>query len=97
MENNHLRVILQKINPESVVKLIVSNKRSKEYKYNKIVISPIEKNGKYVLTLECFTDKQAFKSSMNVSELTDFLEKELLENLLEQFVLEYMKGVQHDS
>ena len=80
MENNQLRVILQKINPESVVKLIVSNKRNKEYNYNKIVISPVEKNGKYVFAVECFTDKRAFRSIMNLSELTDFLENELSDN-----------------
>lgn len=80
MENNQLRVILQKINPESVVKLIVSNKRNKEYNYNKIVISPVEKNGKYVFAVECFTDKQAFRSSINISDLTNFLQNELLEN-----------------
>ncbi len=80
MENNRFRILLQKIVPESVLKIIVSNKKDKNYKYNKIVITPIEKSGKFIFKIESYTDKQAFQKSITISELTDFLEIELTDN-----------------
>ena len=41
--------------------------------------------------------KQDEVDTKRISLEPEEFEKELLENLLEQFVLEYMKGVQHDS
>ena len=80
MENNQLGIILQKIDPESVLKIILSNKRNKDQKYNKIVISPIEKNGKRIFKTECFTDKQAFQRNIAITELFELLTKELTNN-----------------
>ncbi len=80
MENNQLRIILQNINPESVIKLIVSNKRNSDCKYNKIVITPSEKNGSRTFKAESFTDKQAFHSTLTSGDLTSFLENELTDN-----------------
>ena len=80
MENNQLRILLQKINPEKIIKLIISNKRSKDYSYNKIIITPVNKAENITLKVESFTDKQAFHSSIPFSALTDFIEKELSDN-----------------
>lgn len=80
MENNQLRIILQNINPESIIKLIVSNKRNSDCKYNKIVITPLEKNGRRTFKKESFTDKQAFHSTLTSGALTSFLENELADN-----------------
>lgn len=80
MENNQLGIILQKIDPESVLKIILSNKRNKDQKYNKIVISPIEKNGKRIFKTECFTDKQAFQKNIEITELFQLLTNELTDN-----------------
>ena len=80
MENHDLRIILQNIDPNSLIKLIISNKRIKDYKYNKMIISPVKKNGKIYLKAESFTEKQAFQKNIDVSELTDLLESELTVN-----------------
>ena len=79
MENNRLRIILQNIDPTSVIKLIISNRKTVETKYNKIVITPAEKGSKS-FRIESFTDKQAFHSTEEMSRLTSFLEHELSEN-----------------
>ncbi len=80
MENNQLRTILQKIDPKSVLKIIISNKRSNEHKYNKIIISPINKTGKLMFKIESFTDKQAFQKNIDISEFIDLIESELSDN-----------------
>lgn len=80
MENNELRIILQKINPENIIKLILSNKRNKSYKYNKIIITPYQKRNELCFAVESFTDKQAFKTIIKVQELISLIETELCEN-----------------
>ena len=80
MENNQLRIILQKINPDAVIKLIISNKKKADYRYNKIVITPLKKADSLIFKAESFTDKQAFQTQLALSELTDFIEAELSEN-----------------
>lgn len=80
MENNQLKILLQKINPNEVIKLTVSNKRNKDYKYNKLVVSPVKKSESVKFRLERFTDKQAFHEIVNLAELSDLLLNELCEN-----------------
>lgn len=80
MENNQLRIILQKIHPDNIIKLIVSNKKSSDCKYNKIIITPYKNEEKQKFKVESFTDKQAFQSQIALPGLNVFLEKELSEN-----------------
>jgi len=80
MENNQLRIILQKIDPESIVRLIISNKRDKQYRFNKTVLTISKTRETKTLKIESFSDKQAFTSNIQLSELVSFLEKELTEN-----------------
>lgn len=80
MNSDNLRCLLEKINADDVVKLIISNKRSKEYQYNKIVIVPFTSGDKISFRIESFTDKQAFHRNISFAELHSFLENELSVN-----------------
>lgn len=93
MENTQLRIVLQKIDPGEVIKLIISNKKSSGGKYNKIVITPTEKAGNKSFKAESFTDKQAFHSNIEFSTLVSFLESELSENFKQLDVFLYNKNI----
>lgn len=80
MEYLELFDYIAKISPESLIKLVISNKRAKIYEYNKIVIKPVKMRDKTLLQCESFTEKQAFHKNIQVCELSDFVKKELSEN-----------------
>ena len=80
MEKNQIRIILQKINPNDVIKLIISNRKKSDYQYNKVVITPLKKDETIRFKVESFTSKQAFQTQIALSSLTDFLESELSRN-----------------
>ena len=80
MENNQLKILLQKINPCEVIKITVSNKRIKDYKYNKLVVTPVKNADGVKFKLERFTEKQAFHEIIDITKLVDLLFFELCEN-----------------
>lgn len=80
MENIQLSNVLQKINPNEIIKLILSNKRNGFGDCNKIVIQPVKRDGELCFKAESFTEKQAFHKTVLLSELFAFIEKQLAEN-----------------
>lgn len=80
MENIQLSNVLQKINPNEIIKLILSNKRNAFCDCNKIVIQPIKLDDELCFKAESFTEKQAFHKRILCSELFAFIEKQLEEN-----------------
>ncbi len=80
MNGDNLSILLEKIKVDDIVKLIISNKRSKEYQYNKIVIVPFVSRDRKCFRIESFTDKQAFQKNIQLFELHSFLENELSTN-----------------
>lgn len=80
MEYLELFDYIVKIPPESLIKLVISNKRARVYEYNKIVIKPVKLRDKTLLQCESFTDKQAFHKNIELAELCNFIKKELNEN-----------------
>ncbi len=80
MEYLELFDYIAKISPESLIKLVISNKRAKIYEYNKIVIKPVILRDKMFFQCESFTDKQAFHKNIEITELCDFVKTELNEN-----------------
>ena len=63
---------------DELIKVVISNKKNKEIKYNKIVFQLKEKNNKEYYQVEKFTDKQVFHENIDIEDLNDK-------------VLEYMK------
>lgn len=70
--------IINEICKDNIIKIVISNKKNKEIKYNKIVFQLKEKNNKEYYQVEKFTDKQVFHENIEVKDLNDR-------------VLEYMK------
>lgn len=70
--------IINEICKDNMIKVVISNKKNKEIKYNKIVFQLKEKNNKEYYQVEKFTDKQVFHENIESKYLTDR-------------VLEYMK------
>ncbi len=61
------------------IRLVFSNKKSKDYKYNKIKINFAQIKGKEIYQLEKFTQKQVFHENIETSELGASIEK-IMEN-----------------
>lgn len=80
MENNQLKILLQKINPCEVIKITVSNRRTKDYMYNKLVVTPVKSSDSIKFKLERFTEKQTFHEIIDTPKLVDSLFYELCEN-----------------
>ncbi|MEG0855146.1 MAG: SAM-dependent methyltransferase [Terrisporobacter sp.] len=55
---------------DKAVKIVISNKKNKEVKYNKIVIS-LKENKKEYYQIEKYTDKQVFHENIQVEDLKD--------------------------
>lgn len=70
--------IINEICKDNMIKVVISNKKNKEIKYNKIVFQLKEKNNKEYYQVEKFTDKQVFHENIEAKYLNDR-------------VLEYMK------
>ncbi len=54
---------------DSIAKIVISNKKNKEIKYNKITFQLKEKNNKEYYQVEKFTDKQVFHENIDIDEL----------------------------
>ncbi|MCC3869324.1 class I SAM-dependent methyltransferase [Terrisporobacter mayombei] len=70
--------IINEICKDNIIKVVISNKKNKEIKYNKIVFQLKEKNNKKYYQIEKFTDKQVFHENIETKDLN-------------YKVLEYMK------
>lgn len=60
---------INEICEEKLIKLVISNKKNKDIKYNKIVLQLKEKNNKEYYQIEKFTDKQVFHENINLEDL----------------------------
>ena len=70
--------IINEVCKDHIIKLVMSNRKNKEIKYNKVVFSLKEKNNKEYYQVEKFTDKQVFHENIHIKDLNDR-------------ILEYMK------
>ena len=70
--------IINEVCKDHIIKLVMSNRKNKEVKYNKVVFSLKEKNNKEYYQVEKFTDKQVFHENIHIKDLNDR-------------ILEYMK------
>ena len=69
---------INEICEDKLIKIVISNKKNKEIKYNKIVFQLKEKNNTEYYQVEKFTDKQVFHENINIEDLNNK-------------ILEYMK------
>ena len=72
---------INEICEDEIIKVVISNKKNKEIKYNKVVFQLKEKKGEEYYQIEKFTDKQVFHENI---ELNDLNEK-ILEFMKEDF------------
>lgn len=73
--------IINEICKDNIIKVVISNKKNKEIKYNKIVFQLKEKNNKEYYQVERFTDKQVFHENIESKDLND----RILEYMKEDF------------
>lgn len=66
-----LRNIIKEITASKVVKIVLSNKKNKEYEFNKIVISLKENQSGEFYQIEKYTDKQVFHENIKFEILED--------------------------
>ena len=66
---------------DKLIKVVISNKKNKEIKYNKIVFQLKEKNNKEYYQVEKFTDKQVFHENIDIEDLN----YKILEYMKEDF------------
>lgn len=71
---------INEICEDNVIKVVISNKKNKELKYNKIVIQLKEKNNKEYYQVEKFTDKQVFHENIEIKEINDTVLKYMKED-----------------
>ena len=64
-----LQKIISEIANDKVIKVVISNKLSKENLYNKIIIELKEKKSEEYYQIEKFTDKQVFHENIKSNEL----------------------------
>ena len=69
---------INEICEDKLIKVVISNKKNKDIKYNKIVLQLKEKNNTEYYQIEKFTDKQVFHENISLEDLNNK-------------VLEYMK------
>ena len=60
---------IDEITKDEVIKVVISNKKNKDIKYNKINIVLKEKNNKEYYQIEKYTDKQVFHENIEKDEL----------------------------
>lgn len=70
-----LKKSIKEIVEQDIVKVVISNKKDKEEKYNKIVILLKENSKKKYYQIEKYTDKQVFHENIEI----DMLEEKILE------------------
>ena len=64
---------IDKIVEGQVFKIVISNKKDKENKYNKININFKESKNKKYYQVEKYTDKQVFHENIEIEDLRDYL------------------------
>lgn len=64
-----LNNVIEEIFEEDIIRLVISNKSSKEEKYNKIDIQKKEEQGKVYYQAEKFTDKQVFHENIQLDDI----------------------------
>ena len=64
---------IDKIVEGQVFKIVISNKKNKEEKYNKININLKENKTKQYYQVEKYTDKQVFHENIEIEDLRDYL------------------------
>lgn len=70
-----LRNIIKEITASKVIKIVLSNKKNKEYEFNKIVISLKENQSGEFYQIEKYTDKQVFHENIKF----EILEEKVIE------------------
>ena len=73
--------VINEICEDNIIKVVISNKKNKQIKYNKIVFQLKEKNNKEYYQVEKFTEKQVFHENIDKKELND----KILEYMKEDF------------
>ena len=61
--------IINEICKDNIIKVVISNKKNKEIKYNKIAFQLKEKNNQEYYQIEKFTDKQVFHENIEIKDL----------------------------
>lgn len=77
--NGRIKKSIKEIVEQDIVKVVISNKKDKEEKYNKIVILLKENSKKKYYQIEKYTDKQVFHENIEL-------------NMLEEKILEFMES-----
>lgn len=73
--------IINEMCKDNIIKVVISNKKNKEIKYNKIAFQLKEKNNKEYYQIEKFTDKQVFHENIEIKDLSN----KMLEYMKEDF------------
>lgn len=77
---NELKNIIHDITSSRVIKIVLSNKKLKEFKYNKIVFAIKENSKGEFYQIEKYTDKQVFHENIDLNELEEQVLSYLEEN-----------------
>ena len=77
---NELKNIIHDITSSRVIKIVLSNKKLKEFKYNKIVFAIKENSKDEFYQIEKYTDKQVFHENIDLNELEEQVLSYLEEN-----------------
>ena len=75
-----LKNIISDITSSKVIKIVLSNKKLKDFKYNKIVFALKENSKGEFYQIEKYTDKQVFHENITISELEEQVLSYLEEN-----------------
>ncbi len=74
-----IKKAIDEITNEEIIKIVISNRKSKEEKYNKINIILKQNKDKKYYQIEKFTDKQVFHENIEINELNKKI-NEIIEN-----------------
>ncbi len=66
-----LKKSLEELFKDNIIKIVISNKVNKEFKYNKIAINLKETNKGKFYQIEKFTDKQVFHENINIESINE--------------------------
>lgn len=76
---DELKNAIGQIAQEELIKIVISNKKNKEEKYNKInILLKINNNGKKYYQVEKFTDKQVFHENIDLESLEEKINEYLV-------------------
>lgn len=74
-----IKKAIDEITSEEIIKIVISNRKSKQEKYNKINIILKQNKDKKYYQIEKFTDKQVFHENIEIDELNKKI-NEIIEN-----------------